>query len=125
MADNFYGCYSAVNYAVSLGHKNIAFVGDPNYSTSFVERHRGFCEAVKDSTALINPFYITEKYDDLQTPLCVSQLKKILSSDNRPSICVCANDSTATLVYKIAASLNINIPNELSVIGFDNIHKCD
>lgn len=130
LADNFEGGYNATRHLIDCGHREIGFVGDKNYAFSFNERYRGFTEAIKDfkletRNEEIQSFDLTGKCEDDKLPLCMSQLDSVLSSDNRPSALVCANDENAFFVYEMLSRFGLICPDDISVIGFDNLEKCE
>lgn len=122
ISDNFRGAYTAVKYLVSLGHQHIGLItGSTQSYPSFVERRRGYMQAVHDLTssqAFIadtpgNSYEIGESALDL--------LRRI------PSITAlfCCNDVTAIAVMRVLQAAGYRIPEDVSIIGFDNIELAE
>ena len=119
---NHKAVYDATCYAIQCGYKNLAFIGSENYSNSFRERLDGFQSCVKDHANSISKVYTaTGDYNDIQIPVDYEELEMVLSAAQLPLACICANDIVATLVYELAAKINLSIPKDIAVIGFDNI----
>lgn len=131
MSDNKLGSYIATEYLINNGFKNIGFFGDLNYSLSINERYFGYHEALKNK---INMDENTTLDDFIKDRSILSDLEKnIINSDNGkivdliknikyfPEAFVCSNDNAAIHLIKALTTLGYDIPNDVSVIGFDNI----
>ena len=121
-AANYAGCYDSTARAIASGHRRLAFVGSPDYSNSFAERYRGFMDCIR-LTPEVQGVSLTGTYDNIQIPCDYKQLVAALSHPDHPTAFICANDIIAAIVYDIAEKLGLNIPNQISVVGFDNIDK--
>lgn len=109
---------TAVGYLAELGHVHIAYLGE-RYNEI---RYRGYEDAVSQ---LALPF---RKELIVDTPLsteggCLAA-RKLLTSCRDVTALFCANDLTAIGAMQAAAELGIKIPEELSVIGIDDIETC-
>ena len=129
LIENYQGVYDATKFILNKGHQRIGFVGDITYSQSFIERHRGFVDAVSDfrtefADTKIEEFYITDKKGDSYIPLSTSQLEASLQKKHRPTALVCANDPTAFVVMESMEKMGLSCPQDISLIGFDNVNKC-
>jgi DNA-binding LacI/PurR family transcriptional regulator len=134
LANNFLGALQAVIHLLQAGHRRIAFVGDGDTSWSFRERSRGFQEAIRDynqrmpqegSSAGVaakvvagigvsgNGMYVTGPFAD--------NLKRAVSGPDAATGLFCANDLTAFETLKLLADWGIRCPEEISVIGFDDL----
>lgn len=129
LADNYYGGYEVARYLLDKGHRKVGFVGDIDYALSFSERYRGFVDAIRDyrieqKDINIEEFHITSGRGDSYIPLSGAHLEKILRMDNRPTALMCANDPVAFSTLEIIESLGLSCPDDVSIIGFDNVNKC-
>lgn len=124
LANNYYGAYEATELILNYGHKKIGFVGSVSYSYSYSERLRGFTDCINNRENVeISLFNITNKHDDFYTPFSKDQFKKMINSELLPSALLCASDIIALQVYEILEEAGIKIPEDISIIGFDNIQK--
>ena len=119
-ANNFDGCYRATDYILERGHRRVCFVGDIGYSFSFINRRNGFKARVSEESdgLLVREVIGPREFED--SPFCIAQLREALSADNRPSALICANDAVAAKVYNVAREMGLSIPDDISIIGFDN-----
>lgn len=102
------------------GFSYVGFVGAFNHCLSFYERWLGFCSALLDCDILLNKSscIISEddpKYFDKQW--LINRLKTI---DPFPELFVCANDALAMQLILCLKELNISVPSDVMVTGFDN-----
>lgn len=126
MANNFTGAFEVTEYLINMGHRKIAFVGSPEYSFSFVERHRGYLECMQlhREKGTIN-YEATDTFEDHFTPFSPSSFREILRKTDRPTAIVAANDPVAFKLYQILDKEGLKIPGDISIVGFDNVEKCD
>jgi DNA-binding LacI/PurR family transcriptional regulator len=121
-ADNHQGGFIATQHLVELGHRNIVQLSGPRHHNAFVDRMRGFADAVEASGEKIHSVTmngdptILEGYD---------MAKKILTEKPGVTAIVAGNDAIALGAMRAAAELGVSIPDDLSIIGFDNIEVCD
>jgi LacI family transcriptional regulator len=107
-----------VNYLVSLGHKRIALITGPASYRSTHERRLGFTSALqKRGLTLPDDLIMEGAYSYESGVMCGEAL---LTRRNRPTAIFASNDEMAAGVYKAAARLGISIPQDLSVVGFDD-----
>lgn len=126
MANNYMGTFEATELLIEKGHKNIGFVGSLEYSYSFQERYRGVAECVmKHKEKKLKLYSITERYDDFYVPFSANQFKNKMKAGDRPTAVICGNDITAFCVYDLARETGIKIPDDLSVVGFDDVAKAE
>ncbi|MFV2049652.1 LacI family DNA-binding transcriptional regulator [Metabacillus sp. YM-086] len=123
-SNNFDSSYLLANHLIGLGHRNIQFVGNINYSRSFFDRWLGFRTALEENDiAISNESF--ELIKDKSTEMFIDikdWLQKLKKERNiLPTALFCANDSIALHVYKVLQELDIRIPDDISVTGFDNI----
>lgn len=116
--DNVRGAIKAVSYLVSLGHQRIGFISGSSYSTASAERLEGFRAALERYHLPADPSLIQE--GDLKQESGYSAAKLLLSAENRPTAIFAANDLMAFGVLEAAAELGFEVPEDLSVMGFDD-----
>lgn len=114
--DDFRGGYIAASHLLQLGHKKIAVIGD--YARSSEQRINGVIEAMASYHLSLKKEYI--KRNDASTANGKEATKELLCLRDRPTAIFAFNDLVAVGVIQCARELNIRIPDELSVVGFDN-----
>ena len=117
--DNFAAALDATNYLLSLGHRNIAFVSGPKRSYVTRDRESGFREAMQRAGLPISDDTIV--YSDLTANGGVNAARDIFQRPVVPTAVFCANDDMALGVMSAAARAGRTVPDQLSVMGFDDI----
>ncbi len=122
--DNYNGAFQAVDQLIKSGKKNIGFVGGSFYHPSVKERYRGYKEALEVNGKGNNKYIERNSYfKKEETSPEVGQIgvKKIFSNGNTVDGIFCCNDTTALGVMHELKNQNIKIPDEVAVVGFDDI----
>lgn len=119
VSDNFGGAYQAVTYLIQHGHRHIALVGShPEAYPSIQERRNGYMRALKDNG--ISERYLAECHV-IDIEEMVESTTHLLRSSPRITAIVGANDEAALAAMEVAQDLGRRVPEDLSVVGFDNI----
>ena len=116
---NYDSTYIATERLIEQGHTHIAFYGSDSHSTSFRERHEGFMscmETHKNEVKAYSIIFNNDKKNYADEELFVRTM-----SNNPITAVVCANDIIALNAIKSLSRLNKLVPEDVSVIGFDNI----
>ena len=112
------GAAAAAEYLLSLGHTDIALITGPSAYRSSIERTDGFVQALAKRGLEIPKSRIIEAGYTFESGVVAAE--KLLSGKNRPTAIFTGNDEMAAGVYKVAMRAGINIPRQLSVVGFDD-----
>lgn len=119
VADNYGGAYKAVQYLLSLGHKRIAYINGPTEYPCAGDRYQGYCDALKDAGLTPNPELFQQgRFEVTSGRRCAEAL---LSLEEPPTAIFSANDDMGYGVLDIAKVRGLRVPEDLSVIGFDDI----
>ncbi len=116
--DNRKATFDVIHHLVKLGHHRIATITGDLSTQSGQLRLDGFCDALAEDHIQVPKYYITNG-SFLRTPARVAA-QKLLKLKNRPTAIFAASDVMALEVMDIAKANNIKIPEELSVVGFDD-----
>jgi LacI family transcriptional regulator len=118
IATNHQGVLDAMGYLVSLGHRRIGFIGGRPDLQSAQRRLEGYCDGLALAGIASDPdLIVTGDYTRGVGAECAHRL---LSLPNPPTAIMASSDETAFGVMDAAAARSISIPEDLSVIGFDN-----
>lgn len=122
--NNYLGCYEAAAYLFEEGHRKIAFLGDIAFSDGLKERYEGCRDlAVSRGGEWIDCDGIVTMEMSGVVSIDSVKLSRLLEGEMAPTAVICGNDRIALELYKVMRSLGKKIPDDLSVIGFDNIDK--
>lgn len=116
--DNRRAAVEVVDYLVKQGHEKIATIAGDVSTQSGLQRLEGFKEALKSLQLPVSRNYITFG-EYLRTP-ARQAAEKLLNLKNRPTAIFAASDVMALEAIDVARGLNIKVPEELSVVGFDD-----
>ncbi len=128
--DYYRGGQDAVAHFLEYGHRKIGFIGAAGLSDNFELLYDGYVRAMTEAGISPGEFEkhgCTDAPDTTadELPLHIEKLTELLQSTDRPTALLCATDTIAEQVYKIAEELNLRIPADISVIGFDNQAICE
>ncbi|WP_168122368.1 LacI family DNA-binding transcriptional regulator [Paenibacillus sp. HB172176] len=124
--NNMMGAYDAASHLIEQGHRSIGYISSRDRIHNFEERRRGFAFAVQEHGAELHSDCIFE----VEPTVLVAQesLKRKLSEYREegkklPSAFFCECDYMAISLIKTLAEMGVRVPEEVSVIGFDNISE--
>ena len=117
--DDEKGAYDLCNYLISLGHRKISGIFKED-DLQGLERKNGYLKALEENKIEIDSTIIGNFKTYEEDFYVYAFAKNVLSRDNRPSAIICYNDKTAIKVIKVAKELGLKIPEDLSIVGYDN-----
>ena len=118
-ATNYQGAVDAMDYLIGLGHTRIGFISGRAELESSNRRLKGYREALERASIPIDGSLIAS--GDYTTATGISGARELLALENPPSAIFASNDQMAMGVFQVAEEMGLRIPEDLSVIGFDNI----
>lgn len=117
--DNLTSAFEAVNYLTQMGHKKIAQISGPENAALCKFRHQGYQQALRRAGIALNSTYTTQSNFTFEGG--AKALKKLLSLPDAPTAIFCHNDTMAIGAIQEAKKLGLRVPQDLSVVGFDDI----
>lgn len=127
LIDDIAGGYRATQHLVDLGHRRIAFVGDPIHTafnfTSSRLRFQGMAQALEAHDIELRPDYHQAGEHGLETARILTHA--LLSLDEPPTAVFAASDTQAFGVLHAARERGVRVPEDLSVIGFDDVEMAE
>lgn len=113
------GIHAAIRHLAGLGHRAIAFLAGPHSLHSAITRENDFRTAMESAGLPIQKKWIVECDHTLKGGVAgFAQLRKLVA---RPTAVVCSNDLTAIGVLRAACMEGLRVPQDLSVIGLDDV----
>ncbi|HEY8406824.1 MAG TPA: LacI family DNA-binding transcriptional regulator [Gaiellaceae bacterium] len=120
--DDVGGGETATRHLIELGHRRIALIGDtpPEFRFDWSrDRTRGFERALRQAGIAVRPEYVREGTRLLHVARAIAA--ELLSLPERPTAIFAASDTQALGALEAARAQGIRVPQELSIIGFDDI----
>jgi len=118
--DYHHGIHQGVQHLVALGHRKIAFIRGPIKLHSAQSRKAAFSRSLHESGITPNPSWIIEGDHTLEGG--IAAMERLLDENPMPTAVICSNDMTAIGVMHKLYRAGLRVPDDLSVIGFDDIH---
>ena len=121
--DYLHGIQQAVRHLAALRHEKIGFVCGPAGLRSARARQEAFEQSMAEVGLPVRPEYIVQGEHKLEGgKLAFHQLSRLR---DRPSALLCSNDMTAIGVIRQAYEQGLSVPDDLSVVGFDDTRLAD
>ena len=113
----------AVGYLVGKGHRRIGFFGGQTSNPRIQERFEGFVEGMEEAKLKVDERW--NSWGDLTSSDACDRLDRMIERANDeealPSAVLCNNDVIALGAIKACSERGIKVPNELAIVGFDDI----
>jgi len=122
ISDDNKGAYNAVRYLISSGHRKIGFVADKDWKSeiSGINRWNGYKKAMEENKIEVNPEYIIEASGvEIEDGWNLAAEK--LETIKKFTALFCTGDMLAIGILKKLKEEGIKVPEEISIVGFDNI----
>ncbi len=118
--DNFLGGYLATEHLIQLKHRRIGMLaGEFNYSDRSFHRWHGYKKCLKDYHIAYDPdLFVRTRYNPDSG---CKALKILVKSKHPPTAVFCSNDLLAIGAIEGARQMGLDIPQDLSIIGFDDM----
>jgi len=111
--------YLATRHMIEKGLKKIAFLGGPENSIPTIEKLKGYKKAFKESNLSIKKEYIILDKHEIENGL--KNTTNLLNMKERPEGIITVSDALAIEAIKATQAKNIRIPDDIKIIGFDDI----
>jgi LacI family transcriptional regulator len=110
---------AAVAHLASLGHTRIGFIGAPDDRYFAADRYTGFVTGMREQGLWPDEQIVRQGAFDELTATALT--RSILEAKFRPTALLCATDRIAIGAMRAAKELGLSIPQDLSVVGFDDL----
>jgi LacI family transcriptional regulator len=112
------GAKAATDHLLALGHRRIAHLSGPRGWAATEERIEGYHAALAAAGVLLSPELVAE--GDFEIPGGYAAASRLLDLPDRPTAVFASNDNMAFGVVRAARERGLSIPEDLSVVGFDD-----
>lgn len=135
-SDNFGGTYALMHHLVELGHERIVYLTHSIKNLYPVdERYRGYRAAIEEhnlhrydiwkiNSPHANEFFETDLFqllDEQNSNLNTQIIQLMEKVDPKPTAIACVNDAVGIITMRALRQMGLNVPNDVSVVGFDDI----
>jgi LacI family repressor for deo operon, udp, cdd, tsx, nupC, and nupG len=117
--DNTSAAKEAVEYLMTLGHRNIAFVTGPMDSPISIDRDQGYEQALQFG-GLKRDRKLTA-IGDFSVESGIRAVETLLAQDQHFTAVFCSNDEMAIGALQAIKSKGLRVPDDISIVGFDDI----
>lgn len=116
--DEVGGAVAAVTHLVEAGHRRIGFLNNDDDVPATHERLVGYRRVLHQHGIPVDESLIVQAPSETLPGYALA--REVLDRPDRPTALFCYNDRMAMGAYRAAAELGLDIPNDLSIVGFDN-----
>jgi LacI family transcriptional regulator len=113
------GAARAARHLAELGHRRIAFISGPDSFRSSHERGRGFREGLAEHSLSLDEAYVRAGAYTFESG--VEAARDLLAMPTPPTAIFAGNDEMAIGVMKAARDAGLDVPGDLSIVGFDDL----
>ncbi|MFK7801588.1 MAG: LacI family DNA-binding transcriptional regulator, partial [Anaerolineae bacterium] len=117
--DQMRGVEMGVNHLISLGHRKIAYVALGTQTSSDSLRYQGYINALESAGFPHNPAWVVSGDGGIAGGLTAADV--LMNLADPPTAIMCYNDRTAIGVINGLHQQAISVPNDVSVVGFDDL----
>lgn len=118
LVKEYEGSYESVQYLIDAGHKKIGMLTNESGYYEMTDRYRAYVQCLKDNKLIYHGEYIEDGPVTIEGGY--EAAKRLLGRTDITALC-CGNDQMAIGTYRAAYELGLKIPEDLSVIGFDDL----
>ncbi|MFF2449210.1 LacI family DNA-binding transcriptional regulator [Neobacillus sp. NPDC058068] len=119
VSDDKVGSRQAVEHLIQNGHKDIAIIEGKQGFKSAQQRKEGYLKALNEENVTINKAYAVEGNYDMESGH--QAMEQLLSLPHPPTAVFCSNDDMAIGALNAVFARGLNVPDDISVVGFDDI----
>lgn len=112
------GAEAATQYLIDSGHREIAFIAGNHDITSAINKVKAFKKVLQQNGIVFSEERVL--YGDFSMGWGERAMERLLQSAGRPTAVFCVNDYTAVGAVKAAMKAGLRIPEDLSIIGYDD-----
>ena len=123
--NNFSGAYSAVKYLLTMGHRKIMYLAGIEGTRTNQEREKGYLSALKEARISWKKELTADFRLDTAYQKIIVYWPQLQNSGDLPTAIFAANDLMAIGALKAFTQLKVRVPEDISIIGFDNIPFSD
>ncbi|WGW13355.1 LacI family DNA-binding transcriptional regulator [Saxibacter everestensis] len=118
-SDDHHGGYLAARHLLELGHTKFGVIAGPEHASTARDRVAGFLAGLRESGVSLRDDFLVRSDFEVAGGVCAA--KKLLDRADRPTAIFSVNDTAAIGVLGVARDLRLSVPEDLSLIGYNDI----
>ncbi|HHY82075.1 MAG TPA: LacI family transcriptional regulator [Clostridiales bacterium] len=115
------GIYKALKYLYDKNHRKIGFINNIEGAYSFTQRYEAFVRYMGHFGLAVDERFVWKDAVYIDTKYYKEKISALRHLAEFPTAWICVNDNTAMAFYNALTELGIRVPEDISIIGFDNI----
>ncbi|SHK89059.1 LacI family transcriptional regulator [Nocardiopsis flavescens] len=123
LGDDELGGYLAARHLLDLGHRDVACVAGPAHTSSAAGRRAGYLRALAERGITPRPEWVIGSEFSMEAG--EEAARALLDGDARPTAVFAVNDNTAVGVMSTALRRGLDVPGDLSIVGYNDIPLAD
>lgn len=116
--DDFHAAKEMTAHLIAHGHTRIAFIKDQPAQTASTQREQGFMAAMVEAEIEVDPALVIQGFFTYKSGLDAAE--KLLARKRIPTAIFASNDDMAAAAISVAHRRGLDVPRDLSVVGFDD-----
>lgn len=119
VGDDAFGGFLATRHLLDLGHRRIGIIAGPEYASSSRGRLEGYRRAMAEAGVAVDPAWVVPSSFDIDTGAAAAEL--LMSRPNPPTAIFAINDNTAIGAMSRLMQLGLSVPEDVSLVGYNDI----
>jgi LacI family transcriptional regulator, galactose operon repressor len=119
IGDDRLGAHLATRHLLDLGHRRIGLVRGPGYASTSRDREAGYRDALSEAGVTVDETLLAGDSFSMQAGEAAG--RTLLDRTDRPTAVFAINDNTAIGVMAVAHALGLRVPDDLSLVGYNDI----
>ena len=116
--DDLEAAAAMTRYLISLGHRDIGFIIGAANQTVSAQRQAGFERALREAGLSVHPQWVKQGAFTYRSGLAAAE--QILGGGHHPTAIFASNDDMAAAAIAVAHRFNLDVPKDLTIVGFDD-----
>ncbi|MFW5745026.1 MAG: LacI family DNA-binding transcriptional regulator [Spirochaetota bacterium] len=119
-SDNYTAVRQAVEYLIGMGHRRIGFIGGALHIANMEDRYKGYLQHMAEFDLEVDRDWVIDDLTGVEEHNAIEGTYRLLGRRNLPTALITASESVALGVYRVFATRGIRIPDDVSIVSFDD-----
>ena len=119
-SDNYTAVRQAVEYLVGMGHRRIGFIGGALHIANMEDRYKGYLQHMAEFDLEVDRDWVIDDLTGVEEQNAIEGTYRLLGRRNLPTALITASESVALGVFRVFKARGIRIPDDVSIVSFDD-----